>query len=172
MSDSCPAFFSPAFYRSAVCLSVCLSDDVGATAFFPASFSGSTAVDSPTWAPVGAPQYVPADLLPSAAATPVIVAGDAAPSQPPPPHHHQQVPAAQPVHVLQPYPQHVGVVAGPPPTHQPAPHHHPAAGYLQQPAPVPAHLQVSVFSDYAPLFARVYTVYGCRVNALINVLGN
>jgi len=82
---------------------VCLSDDVGATtaAFFPASFTGTTAlapaaVDSPTWvaAGPGTPAYLPAaDLLAAAPVPPppppppVIV--DTAPSQ-----HPQQVPAS------------------------------------------------------------------------------
>ena len=139
--------------------SLLLTDDVGATAYFPAAnFAGSTtlptAIDSPTWAAVGTPvpaaqQYVTADLFAAGAPGPsVIVAGDPPSSsqhhqsqQPPPP--QQQVPA-QPLHVLQPYPQHVSVVpAAPPPT---APQHHPAS-YLQQPQPVPAApLQVCIFS--------------------------
>jgi len=125
-----------------------LLDDVGATAYIPASFTGSPAlppaIDSPTWAPVctpATPQYVTADLFAAAAAGPsVIVAGDSASSQ----HQHQlqqqqQVPA-QPLHVLQPYPQHVSVVPAPEAAvpHQPQ---HPAS-YLQQPTPAPAPVQV------------------------------
>jgi len=134
-----------------VLIVVYLPDDVGATAYFPASFTGSTAlppaVDSPTWTPVGGPatpQYVTADLFTGATGPSVIVAGDSPSSQ----HHQaqqqqQQVPA-QPVHVIQPYPQHVSVMTAPPPTtpHQPQ---HPA-GYLQQPAPAPSHLQVCSLS--------------------------
>ena len=141
---------------------ICLTDDVGATTYFPASFTGSSslvpAIESPTWAPVGtpgSPQYVPADLLAAtgAAGPPVIVAGDSSTSQ-----YHQQVPS-QPVHVLQPYPQHVGVVAGPPPTtpHQQAQH---PAGYLQQPAPVPAHLQVG----------HLLSAFVCNYSMTISVL--
>jgi len=133
----------------------CVSDDVGATAFFPAggfTAGGSptaalapapAAVDTAPWGAPGTAQYVPADLL---GPGPVIVAGE--PPPPPPPSAHQQVPVAhaqaQPVHVIQPYaPQHVGVVAAScTPHHQPAIQQHPAS-YLQQPAPpVPAHLQV------------------------------
>ena len=126
-----------------------LSADVGATAYFPPSFAGSpgvpTAIDSPTWAPVVTQQYVTADMLAAAAAGPsVIVASDSASSH----HHHhqhqvqqqqQQVPA-QPMHVLQPYPQHVSVV----PAAQaavPQQSQHPVS-YLQQPTPAPAPLQV------------------------------
>jgi len=137
-------------YYSVVVVIIYLSDEVGPTAYFPASLTGSTAlppaIDSPTWAPVGtpgAPQYVTTDLF-AAATGPgpsVIVAGDSPSSQhhQPPQQQPQQVPA-QPLHLFQPYPQHVSVVPAPPPTtpHQP---HHPAT-YLQQPAPAPAHLQV------------------------------
>ena len=136
-------------YYSVAVVIIYLSDEVGPTAYFPASLTGSTAlppaIDSPTWAPVGtpgAPQYVTTDLF-AAATGPgpsVIVAGDSASSQ----HQHQlqqqqQVPA-QPLHVLQPYPQHVSVVPAPEAAvpHQPQ---HPAS-YLQQPTPAPAPVQV------------------------------
>jgi len=142
-------------------MSLLLSDDVGATAYFPAAnFAGSTplpaAIDSPTWATVGAPvagapQYVTADLFAGATGPSVIVAGDPPPSsqhhqsqQPPP---QQQVPAAQPLHVLQPYPQHVSVMPAAPPPATPHQPQHPTS-YLQQPAPAPAHLQVGIVCPF------------------------
>ena len=139
-----------------------LSDDVGATAYFPASFTGSTAlppvpaIDSPTWAPVpvgapAAPQYVTADLFAAAAAAgqSVIVAADSPSSQHAQQQQQQQVPA-QPLQVFQPYPQHVSVAAAP--LHQ---QQHPAS-YLQQPAPAPAHLQVSNFPVCLRLSCNFY----------------
>jgi len=164
--------------RSLLCVN--LSADVGATAYFPAGFTGSTAalapaVESPTWgAPSAAPQYVPADLLAAAAASgsSVIVAGDSPSSQ----HHHhqqqhqQQAQHAATLHVLQPYPppppaaaQQVSVVpaAGPPTTpHQPQ--HHPAtAGFLQQQltVPSPAHLQVCSTSPRSSFFCKICSEY-------------
>jgi len=126
-----------------------LSDDVGATAYFPPSFAGSPAVpaaiDSPTWAPVvtpGTQQYVTADLLAGAAGPSVIVAGDSPSSQhyqPQPQPQQQQVPA-QPMHVLQPYPQHVSVVPAAQAAVPQQPQH--PVSYLQQPTPAPAPLQV------------------------------
>jgi len=140
------------------------SDDVGATAYFPAGFTGSStlppSVDSPTWVPVGtpgAPQYVTAtDLYTPAAGTgpSVIVAADSPPSsqQPQP----QQVPG-QPMHVLQPYPQHVSVMPAappPPPTLPPHPAQ-PTPGYLQHPAPT--HLQVCIsYLSFLSIFHSFY----------------
>ena len=127
-----------------------LPDDVGATAYFPASYTGSptlpAAIDSPTWAQVGAPttpQYVTADLFAAAGANgpSVIVAAESPSSQHHQQHQSQQQPVpAQPVHVLQPYPQHVSVVPAPQPAVQQQPQH--PAGYLQQPTPAPAPLPV------------------------------